>query len=244
MTEKSQLHTLSKRLQTVASMVTPGRRLLDIGCDHAYLPIRLVKEGKAPGAVVTDISAGAIERAVAHIKAAGLEDRITARLADGLEGYQDGECDTMIISGMGGPLIIDILETGEYLLDGFKEIILSPQSEIALVRRWLASHRLRLTDEKMICDQNKYYVILKAVSGEESIYAADEDEKAVQYAYGPYLIDRRDCVLADFLEKEIRRYEAALEAAERSEEPRAVSRRRELIAKKEAACRVMKSLTI
>ena len=214
-------------------MVTPGRRLLDIGCDHAYLPIRLVKEGKAPGAVVTDISAGAIERAVAHIKSAGLEYRITARLADGLEGYQDGECDTMIISGMGGPLIIDILETGEYLLDGFKEIVLSPQSEIALVRRWLASHRLRLTDEKMICDQNKYYVILKAVSGEENIYAD-----------GPYLIDRRDCVLADFLEKEIRRYEAALEAAVRSEEPRAVSRRRELIAKKEAACRVMKSLTI
>ena len=225
-------------------MITPGRRLLDVGCDHAYLPIELVGSGVCPLAVATDISQSAVESAAANIKAAQLEDRISVRYADGLAGAKAGECDCLVISGMGGPLMIEIMSGREELLESFREVVLSPQSEVAQVRQWIAEHGMKLVDEKMVCDQHKYYVILKVTSGAEEIYSQDADTRAVQYAYGPHLIQRRDSVLADFLHEETGRLDEAIEAVCQSREERARKRALELRAQKEAACSVMKSWTI
>ena len=166
------------------------------------------------------------------------------RCTDGLEGIKPGECDCLLISGMGGPLMIDIMSRGSVRPEDFREVILSPQSEVPMVRRWLAANGLKLTAEQMVCDQDKYYVILKAVSGEEDAYAQDADMRAVQYAYGPHLIKNRDSVLADFLQQEIARLDAAIAAVSRSREERAARREQELEAQKEAACSVMKLWTI
>ena len=235
---------LSARLEAIASLVEAGSRPIDIGCDHAYLPIELVAAGICPEAVVTDISPGAIARAEDNIAAAHLQDRIKARCADGLDGYERGEADLLIISGMGGPLMIDILEKHEDLLADFRQMILSPQSEVPVVRRWLKEHGYKLAAERMVRDQDKYYVILKAAPGAEDAYAADEQTQAAQYAYGPLLIRERDSVLADFLEQETGRLDEAIAAAGQSNEARARRREQELRAQKEAACSVMKSWTI
>ena len=103
---------ISERLRTVAGMVSPGCRLADVGTDHAYIPIYLMQNGVIPQAVAMDINQGPLLRATENIRRYGLTGRIETRLSDGLEKLQAGEADTILIAGMGGLLMVRILETG------------------------------------------------------------------------------------------------------------------------------------
>ena len=132
---------LSRRMQRLASLVTEGNRLADVGTDHGYVPIALVRERKIPSAVAMDVNKGPLARAEEHIREAGLSTYIRLRRSDGLQELQAGEADTILIAGMGGMLMVRILEEGGHCLDMAEELILQPQSDIYMVRRWLSEHR-------------------------------------------------------------------------------------------------------
>lgn len=187
---------ISKRLRTVASMVTRGYRVADIGTDHAYVPILLVTEGLSEKALAMDIGKGPLERAEAHIREQGLQDKIETRLSDGLAAYRQGEADSIVIAGMGGALMARILSDGADKYAGVKELILSPQSELFLVRRWLIENDWRIVQETMLEEDGKYYTIMRAVPGEGAL------EKPVEEVYGRYLLENRQPVLQEFLQKE------------------------------------------
>ena len=104
---------LSKRLQTVAAAVTPGHRIADVGTDHGYVPIYLVKNGLCPSACAMDVNKGPLARAAEHIGQEGLSDKIATRLSDGLAGLAPDETDTVVIAGMGGELILRIVPDSE-----------------------------------------------------------------------------------------------------------------------------------
>ena len=97
----------------MASMVTTGGILADIGTDHAYVPIALVQRQKIKGAIAMDINEGPLARAQEHIRAARLEEYIQTRLSDGAEALLPNEADSILIAGMGGELILHILTEGE-----------------------------------------------------------------------------------------------------------------------------------
>ncbi len=99
-------------------MVSPGCRLADVGTDHAYIPIYLMQNGVIPQAVAMDINQGPLLRATENIRRYGLTGRIETRLSDGLEKLQAGEADTILIAGMGGLLMVRILENGQGVLAG------------------------------------------------------------------------------------------------------------------------------
>lgn len=128
---------LSKRLTAVASLVTAGYTVADIGTDHAYIPISLVERGTVPGAVAMDVNRGPLERAAENIRAHGLEGKIRTRLSDGFSALECGEADSAVIAGMGGGLTIRILKEGAAVASTLKECILQPQSEIEKVRAFL-----------------------------------------------------------------------------------------------------------
>lgn len=115
---------LSRRLKAIADMVTEGNRLVDVGCDHGYLPVYLMLNHKIPGAIATDVGKGPLARAQEHIAQYGMSKYIEARLCDGLQGVRTGEGDTLVIAGMGGPLMEKILTEGKAALPGFRELIL------------------------------------------------------------------------------------------------------------------------
>lgn len=119
---------LSKRLKLVASFVPEGDRVADVGTDHGYVPIWLVGTGRCPGAVAMDVRQGPLDRARAHIRESGLEDKIQVRLCDGLSGSIPGEVDTVVIAGMGGELMLRILEEGRHMWESTAHFVLSPQS--------------------------------------------------------------------------------------------------------------------
>ncbi len=200
---------LSKRLEAVAEFVTEGNRLVDVGTDHGHVPIRLVQSGKVPGAIAMDINKGPLLHADANIKKFGLEKKIETRLSNGLRAYKLGEADSVVIAGMGGGLIISILSESLDKLAGM-ELILSPQSEIELVRRFLCDNHFKIVEEAMLIDEGKYYTIIKAEEGECHYDMTEE------YRYGRYLLRERNEVLKSFLDRELEKKKQIEETIHRS----------------------------
>lgn len=167
---------LSKRLSAIAAMVDHGARFADIGTDHGYLPIYLTEQGICPSSIAMDVKDGPLSRARTHVQEAGLERRITLRKSDGFEALKPGEADTAVIAGMGGLLMIRLLENGKETVRGMRQLLLSPQSEIGQVRRYLLEHGYRISREQMILEDGKYYVILEARPGSEEPWTYIEEE--------------------------------------------------------------------
>ena len=204
---------LSKRLKLVASFVEPGAVAADVGTDHGYVPIWLVQEGVAAGGIAMDVNRGPLERAKAHIEACGLTDRIQVRLGDGLSALSGEEADTVIIAGMGGPLMVRILTEGMGTARRMKRLILSPQSEIWSVREFLERQGFAIEDEAMTEEEGKYYTVICARFGggyiEDGAFCVSE-RKRLEWKYGKCLLERGDPVLKAFLEKEKEKYRKVL----------------------------------
>ena len=154
---------LSKRLATISQFVSTGDRVADIGTDHAYVPIHLVQAGIIDFAVASDIGAGPVKIAQANIEAAGVSDKIQVRQADGLLGIEpDDAISAVIIAGMGGQLINDILDAGLDHLDGTETLILGPNRDEYEVRQWLNQHEFGIVDEAILEDDGHVYEIIVA----------------------------------------------------------------------------------
>ncbi|MBQ3406110.1 MAG: SAM-dependent methyltransferase [Lachnospiraceae bacterium] len=207
---------LSKRLMTAVNMVTEGFAVLDVGCDHAYTSIELVRR-KSPCAVASDVRPGPLKAAREHIAEAGLEDKVTTVLADGVPRNIIGLLPenihaSLVITGMGGMLIIKILSEAAELLERFDELILSPQSDIYAVRKYLAERSYVFIDEAEILEDGKFYTLMK-------VHLRKDDERdkstkpdsqreslAVQLSdaeltYGPCLLRKKDETLKAYLIK-------------------------------------------
>lgn len=156
---------LSLRLSAIADLVTEGNRLVDVGCDHGYLPVYLIQQKKIPSAIAMDVRKGPLSRAQEHIRQYGLEEYIQTRLSDGLEGLKAGEGDTLVIAGMGGPLMERILTDGRSVRNSFSELILQPQSDIPHFRRFIQSEGWEITEEKMVEEDGKFYPMMRVVPG-------------------------------------------------------------------------------
>ena len=183
---------LSERLLAVSSLVTEGSRLADIGTDHGFVPIFLVESGRIPSAVAMDVNAGPLERAREHIALHALEEKIVTRLSDGLDALGKEEADTVLIAGMGGALTVRILDRRRDLPAQVKELVLQPQSEIALVRRYLERSGWKIVREKMVREDGKYYPMMRCIPGLMHLTTA-------QACFGPCLMEERPAVWIDFL---------------------------------------------
>lgn len=200
---------LSERLKMNVSLVPKGARIADIGCDHGYASIWLVQEGVAEKVIASDVNRGPIERAVEHVRLAGLERQIECRQGNGAERLAPGEVDTLMIAGMGGPLMIHILSEGREVLQQVRTLILQPQSDIGAVRHYLWEHGFSIRQEKICLEDGKYYFALQAVRCDTE--EGKKPEAEWQFRYGTYLAQRRDPVFQNYLDKEKNTFERILE---------------------------------
>ena len=251
---------LSERLRAVADLVGEGRVLADVGTDHAYVPICLCQEGRIPRAIAMDLRRGPLERAEEHILQYGMQTYIETRLSDGVEALAPGEADAILIAGMGGGLVLHILENGQEVCRRAQELILQPQSELYRVRSYLKEHGYTVDAEEMVAEDGKYYPMMRVRwtgSGADTGKAADApaaDEtgarcadvygdalrRDAELAYGAGLLARRHPVLGEYLERERKnlvQIEGALAAQPQT--GTVAGRRREIeyrLACNEAAC--------
>ena len=199
---------LSKRLRAIVDLVEEGDRPADIGCDHGYVSICLIKEHKCSTVIAMDINQGPLLHAREHIEREGLGPYIETRLSDGAAALEDEEADTLICAGMGGRLTIHILEDAIKRLPAIKALIFQPQSEIWLVRRFLLQNHFSIVKEDMILEDGKYYPMLRAEKTAEaicSIYTRKEEW------YGPLLLKEKHPVLLQYLQKEKKTAEQTIE---------------------------------
>lgn len=198
---------ISKRLQLVAEMVTPGNRVADIGCDHAYTAIYLLMNRISPYVVAMDINQGPLDRAKENVKKYGIEDKVSIRKSDGLKMLNPGEVDTIIIAGMGGRLMLQILTSRMKILSSAKELVLQPQSETYLVRKTLKELGYVIIKENMLKEDGKYYVIMKLKPCSENLRDKDYQLLKPEHIYfGRLLLEERNPVLLEHLQTERQLY--------------------------------------
>ncbi|MBQ8802321.1 MAG: SAM-dependent methyltransferase [Tyzzerella sp.] len=188
---------LSKRLKAVADLVSEGRVVADVGTDHGYIPIYLLETKKCRKAFAMDVNAGPLERAKEHITAYGLSDAIETRLSDGVTALSAGECDCVVIAGMGGALTIKIMEEGKSIFQNLKEFVLQPQSELSKVRQYLCENGYVVIAEDMVLEDGKFYPMMKVTNGRSPEY------NTIELRYGKYLLEQKHPVLKEFLKKEV-----------------------------------------
>ena len=152
---------LSKRLSAAASFVSDGAIVADIGTDHAYIPINLILSGKASYAIASDVNEGPIAIAKENIEKYGVADKITVRVANGLDGIEQYKPDNILICGMGGELIVNILKASEYIKNSSVKLILQPMTSIKELREYLSDGFL-ITNEEIVYDASKLYQIICA----------------------------------------------------------------------------------
>ncbi|MCI1960243.1 MAG: class I SAM-dependent methyltransferase [Clostridia bacterium] len=194
---------LSKRLSAVANEVLYDT-IADIGTDHGYLPVYLIKNDKIKKAIACDVNKGPLEKAAENIKLSGLENEIKIRLGDGLSCVSENEAETIVIAGMGGILICKILDEGKSALKTVKQLVLQPQRDFYCVRKKAHEHGFKIINEVMVFDAGKYYNIINAVKGVEK-YSSEKD-----YFFGKILLEKKTKVFTDYIEERLKKYEDVL----------------------------------
>lgn len=183
-------------------MVESCRIIADIGTDHGYTAFCLLDRGICDKVIATDISPSALERA--RVNCELFADRISFRLCDGTEGIKRGECDTAIISGIGGVNIIEIIKKDNHKTGCF---ILQPMGHADRLRSFLDGNGYRIINEDMVYENRRYYHIIKAVEGPE------EGLDDTQAELGPRLLEAKHKVLYRYILRETERYEAIARSA-------------------------------
>ena len=195
---------ISKRLELVASFVPQGAVLLDVGSDHAYLPIELVEKGKIERAIAGEVVEGPYQSAVKNVESHGLKEKIQVRLANGLAAFEEEDQVTVItIAGMGGRLIATILEEGLDKLSNIQRLILQPNNREDDLRIWLQDNGFQIVAESILEEAGKFYEILVVEAGQMELSASD-------VRFGPFLSKEVSPVLVQKWQREAAKLEVAL----------------------------------
>lgn len=202
---------LSKRLEAVASFVPTGAVLADIGSDHAYLPCYLIHKNVISQAVAGEVVKGPYESAVRQVRTEGLTGNITVRLADGLAAIQpEDHVDTVTIAGMGGPLIVSILEKHPQALESVTRLVLQPNIHAKVIREWAMQNGWAILNEEILEEDGKIYEILVLQRGEETL-------TETEVLLGKQLIAARSDVFVEKWTKEIANWQRVLQSIEKAE---------------------------
>lgn len=172
---------LSQRLRDVANYIPKGSKLLDVGSDHAYLPIYLAERGLISSAIAGEVVQGPFESSQKNVSQQLLADKIDVRLANGLAAFDENDRVTAIsICGMGGRLIAEILEAGKEKLNNIDVLVLQPNNREDDLRRWLSKNGFVISAETLMSENDKFYEIIQAKHGNGEL-------SQLETRFGPFL---------------------------------------------------------
>jgi tRNA (adenine22-N1)-methyltransferase len=173
---------LSPRLGKIASYVKMGESIADIGTDHGYLPIKLTMDGVSPHVILSDINEGPLDKARENINEHLGGRELDIRQGYGLECLKPEEVEVVVIAGMGGILISDILAKDIEKTRSFQRFILQPRNNSAILRRWLNTNDMTITDEQIVKEGEHFCEIIVAVPSGNETSEQIQKLKGVAYA--------------------------------------------------------------
>ena len=211
---------LSNRLRMVADMVPDCDAVADIGCDHAYLSVWLLREGKAKYAYACDVRKGPLTKAAETITFFHMQERAETILCDGLAGLTPGKAQVIVMAGMGGELTNRILTDGSDCACAAETLVLQPQSDWDLVRRRVYALGFAITDERCVYEDGKYYLCIRA----DRAHAESVPYTDAEYRYGQILPQRKDMTYLSWLTEECEKKIAMVTRLTEAETPLAAAR--------------------
>lgn len=194
---------LGPRLLCAASFVRCRTKITDIGTDHAYLPAYLIENGIADSVLACDIGVMPLKNAENTVKSCGLSDKIALRISDGLKEVSPEEADEIIICGMGGTLMTDILTAAPWVRREGMHLILQPMTHSEDVRKYLLANGFSVTEEKFVTDEGKVYC---CISADFDGIIKESDEGFCQFGFLP----PKDETNARYVEKQLHRVDVKL----------------------------------
>lgn len=181
------------RIEKITDMVHKGMIVADIGTDHAFLPILLVRNGISEKVYACDIAQGPLQAAEKNIEKAGFQDQITTILTDGLAGVpEDVSC--IVIAGMGKVTAVGILERSMDRLSAFEQIIVEVNRDTIPMRRWISEHGFTIADEMHVQDRGHDYVTIDFNTDPHEPYSEQE------MILGPVLMKRKSPAYMKYLQ--------------------------------------------
>lgn len=214
--------TLSERLSAIKDFIPQNSIVGDIGTDHGYLPVYLIENKIAKRVIGTDISPNSLQKITDYVASKELEDFIDIRLGDGLDVIRPFEIDTLVIAGMGGLLIRDILDKNKDIADTITHFILQPNIAGDELRRYLYENNFTIIDERIVKEANKFYEIIYAKKGKSLL------QKEIYLEIGEKLILNKDPLLKEYIDFKITMALDIMEKLKDNDSPRTKERYLEL----------------
>lgn len=204
---------MTERLLTVLKKINNSRKLLDVGCDHGYLAIEAVKEKRALYAVASDVNRGPLASAEENIKKSGFSEKIETRLGSGITVVSPGEADTVVIAGMGGILISELLREAPQVAEQVEKFILQPMNSLPELRRRLIEDGFEITEETICRERERLYRILTVKKGKAKAY-----EKEIFYHTGDLfrLADTPKEIAEEYFDRTGLKFERVIKELEQS----------------------------
>ena len=196
---------MSNRLELIASFVKNGIGVADVGTDHGYIPVMLVKRGYKGNIIATDINEGPLNKAKQSLIEADCEEAVELILCNGLDGCESEKIDTIIVAGMGGDTITGILDRAEWCAREDIKLILQPVTKPEILRYWLVNNDFRITNEAQAEENGTVYQIICAVPGRDCRY------KDSELFIGRYDLIKSSPFYEQMLDKHIIRFSSAAE---------------------------------
>ena len=209
----------------IADQVNRCNCLVDVGTDHGYIPIHLLKQEKCNKVIATDINIGPVEKAKFNISVEELEDKVEFRLGSGLSIIRPGEVEVIIIAGMGGNLIRDIIEEGLEVIKKADYIVLQPVQNPEILRKYLIEKGFKILDEDICLEDNKYYEIIKVTFDNKP-----DVREEIFYEISEKLIKENHPLISGYIKNKIFKYNKINDNIIDGT-PSALARKRELVAK-------------
>lgn len=191
---------LTPRLEKIANLVKSNHSVADIGTDHGYIAIYLIQNSISPYVIAGDINKKPLESARNNIKEMGLSQRIETRLGSGLSVIKPGEVETVIIAGMGGILIGQLLQEAPEIIATTKEFILQPMQAQEELRRYLVDNGFKIVKDVLVKEDHRIYEIICAEKGQQEVI------QEIQYEIGFYIDENPRDLAIEFVEGRINIY--------------------------------------
>lgn len=207
---------LDARLSAVASLVREGSRVADIGTDHGYLIAYLIENGISPCGIAADINKGPLENARGTAVDAGISDKVQLILSDGLKNIPENSCDDIVIAGMGGNLIAEILSACEWIYNKNLNIVAQPMSHAEVLRDFYINNGFEIKEEKTATDGKRLYCVMSAT------FTGVKSDKDISYIYLGELLNNNDATTKAYTDKILftmeKKYSALMKAGKEDEE--------------------------
>ncbi len=195
---------MNKRLKLISTLIPAGVGFADVGTDHGYLPVYMAKSGYNGNIIASDLRPDPLSCAIAAAQEAHVEDTISFRLCDGLDGIAPDALDTIVIAGMGGDTICGILDRAEWCMDARFLLILQPMTKAEILRYWLTNNGFAITQEHLVRDAGEIYQLITTRFGGETALCDAE------LFTGCYPLVRNRPLFQEHLDEQIRRFEKAI----------------------------------